>query len=80
MNNETDYQSMDSSYYESTGVNPPLKVQRTMTVNLTRYHTGESITTIKIKDYLTNYEWKGTLEELINQLVRGEKNESMSEM
>ena len=68
MNNGTDYQSMDSSYYESTGVNPPLKVQRTMTVNLTRYHTGESITVIKIKDCLTDYEWRGTLAELIIKL------------
>jgi hypothetical protein len=78
--NETDYQSMDASYYESSGLNPTMKVQRKMDVNLTHYHTNESKTTIKIKDCLTNYEWTGTLEELINQLVRSTKNESMSEL
>ena len=77
--NETDYQSMDANYYESTGVNT-LKVQRRMDVNLPHYHTNESITTIKIQDCLTGYKWTGTLGELINQLVRSAKNESMSEM
>jgi len=78
--NETDYQSTESTYYESTGLSPALKVQRKLSVILNRYHTGESETTIKVKDCLTNYEWTGTLGELINQLVRSAKNESMSEM
>ena len=72
MKNETDYQSIESCYYESTGINK-LTVQRRMDVELTHYSDGESKTTIKITDCLTDYKWTGTLGELINRLAKGEK-------
>ena len=73
------YQSMDASYYESKGTTP-LTMQRRLDIELTRYHDGSSAIKFTIQDYLTEYKWTGTLEELINQLVRGAKNESMSEL
>lgn len=74
------YQSMETSYYESTGTTPTMTMQRKLGAELTRYHDGSSVVKLAIKDYLTNYEWTGTLEDLINQLTRSTKNESMSEM
>ena len=72
MKNETDYQSIENCYYESTGI-LKLTVQRRMDVELTHYSDGESKTTINITDCLTDYKWTGTLSELINQLVRNVK-------
>jgi hypothetical protein len=67
MENEN-YQSMEANYYESKG-NLPITMQRRLDVELTRYHDVDSVVKIRIEDCLAKYIWKGTLEELINQLA-----------
>ena len=68
------YQSMEASYYESKGTNP-ITMQRRLDTELTRYHDGSSAIKLTIQDYLTEYKWTGTLEELIAQLIKGKSVE-----
>ena len=70
--NDTEYQSMGGNYYESTGFRAQ-NTQRILTIELNRYHTGETETKIIVQDCIGGFEWKGNLAELITKLKGQEK-------